>query len=86
MKQSTMVLTRYCTWGDLIGWRPGARVVKEFTQGRGKEIEVYRIHREGAAGRIAKERLSAGKQRWVGAVVKGQSEELWESSQVSLFW
>jgi len=28
-------------WGDLIRYRPTEQVVKEFTRGRTKEIEVY---------------------------------------------
>lgn len=42
-----------------IRWDPGAQKAKEFTQCRTKEIEVYRIHTEGAVCRIAMEGLSA---------------------------
>ena len=44
--------------GDLIGWRWVVWAMKEFTQGRTKEIKVYRIHCKGAVGRTEKERLS----------------------------
>ena len=55
-------------WGDQIGWRPVVWVVKEFTQGRAKEIEVSGPYLEGAAGRAAEQRLSATRQGWRAAV------------------
>ena len=58
-------------WGDPIGWRLIAQVVKEFTQGETKEIEVYWRQHKGAVGRTPKERLSTRRQWW-GAVVKGK--------------
>ena len=48
--------------------KPVVRAVKGFTKDRTKEIEVYWIHRKGAAGRTAEERLCAGRQ-WVEAVL-----------------
>lgn len=58
--------------------------MKEFTQGRGKKIEVYCIFCKGAMGRREKERLPAMRQLWV-AAGKGESEELWEGMELSFF-
>ena len=44
--------------GAMIQWKLVAWVVKEFTSGRTKEIEVYGIHTKGAADRTAEEGLS----------------------------
>ena len=43
--------------GDSIWWRLVALVVKEFTQGSTKEVEVYCTHLKGVAGRTARKRL-----------------------------
>lgn len=43
----------------LIRWRLMAQEVKEFTQDRKEEIEVYRLHCKGTEGKTAKETLSA---------------------------
>ena len=43
---------------------PAAEAVKEFTQGRTKQIKVYWIHCKGAVGRTAKERMSASRWWW----------------------
>ena len=43
-------------------------MVKEFIQGRTKEIEVYRIYRKKAVGTKAKQRLSAVRQGWEAVV------------------
>ena len=51
-------------WGTPIEGRPAARVEKEFIQSRTKEIEMYRIHHKGVAGRTAGERLSTTRQWW----------------------
>lgn len=55
-------------WGNLIGWRPVVWAVKEFTQGRAKEVEVSGLYLKGATGRAAEQRLSATRQGWRAAV------------------
>lgn len=52
-------------------------VVREFTGGRTKEIEVYGLHCKGAAGRTARDRWSAMKW-WGGVQVQGGMREVWE--------
>ena len=65
-------------WGNPTGWKPAVQKVKEFIQGRTMETDVYEyIHCKEAAGRIAKQRLSAMR-LWWGAIVLGQSEGAWE--------
>lgn len=52
----------YRLWGNLVRWGLEAEVVKEVTQGRAKEVEVYRIHCKESVGKTANDALPTIKQ------------------------
>ena len=58
----------------LIGLGPVVWALKEFAQGRKKEIEVYRIYHKGAAGRAATKERRSFQEAVVEAVVSYRAE------------
>ena len=76
----------YIMWGPpnvvMMGWKLVVWAGKGLTQGRTREMEVYRIHRKGGVGRMAQERLSPMRQ-WEEAVFK---KGRWGGMEFFIFW
>lgn len=77
-------------WGDQIRWRLAALVVKEFTQDRTKEVEVYHIYHKGEAyttkdSKAEKSRDCLPRGSGGGLQLKREGEEVWECMELSFF-